>query len=250
MSGAANGRVTQPLCTSHPARSPVSRPRKSEPATPKAPQDKLIIFFRNEHVAVRNSEGTFFLCQVAQNVFKNTRKIKIRWLSPMDPDDKNCSTYTPDYYDITDFDCILTTVSLERIDRKTLRLRPEEETRINNILKRAMDVEKGVLSDNSNVNPDHPDGLDLSLYINEDQLKTRRKRSSPSKRKKKEESSGESGVESEDGSHDSEGEGEVSPRKAAKTPSRRKPRAGSKTPSTAKGNKASTPAAATKTKTR
>lgn len=50
--------------------------------------------------------------------------------------------------------------------------------------------------------------VDLSLYINEEQLKTRRKRSSPSKRKKKEESSGESGVESEDESHDSEGEGE------------------------------------------
>ena len=49
-------------------------------------------------------------------------------------------------------------MSLERIDRKTLRLRPEEETRINNILKRAMDVEKGVMSDNSSVNPDHPDG--------------------------------------------------------------------------------------------
>lgn len=48
--------------------------------------------------------------------------------------------------------------------------------------------------------------VDLSLYINEEQLKTRRKRSSPSKRKKKEESSGESGVESEDESHDSEGE--------------------------------------------
>lgn len=61
---------------------------------------------------------------------------------------------------MADFDCILTTVSLERIDRKTLRLRPEEETRINNILKRAMDMEKGVLSDNSSVNPDHPDGCE------------------------------------------------------------------------------------------
>lgn len=62
------------------------------------------------------------------------------------------------FHPFPDFDCILTTVSLERIDRKTLRLRPDDETRINNILKRVLDMEKGVLADDSNVNPDHPDG--------------------------------------------------------------------------------------------
>lgn len=56
-------------------------------------------------------------------------------------------------------------MSLERIDRKTLRLRPEEETRINNILKRAMDMEKGVLTDNSSVNPDHPDGREFCVSL-------------------------------------------------------------------------------------
>lgn len=217
----------------------LNRIRKTDSSTPKTPQDKLIVFFRNEHVAVRNSEGTFYLCQVAQNVFKNTRKIKIRWLSPEDSDNKNCNTYKPDYYDVTDFDCILTTVNLERIDRKTLQLKPEEETRINNILSRAMDLEKGVLIDKPDVDANHPDGLDLSLYTNEDQLKKRRKRNSSGKRKKKEESSGESGVESEEESDNSEGE--ESPKKIARTPARRNPRAGSKTP--AKG-KTSTPAPA------
>lgn len=57
-----------------------------------------------------------------------------------------------------DFDCILTTVDLERVDRSTLKLKPEEQSRINNILQRAMDLEKGVLGDKPNVDEDHPDG--------------------------------------------------------------------------------------------
>ncbi|KAK8723619.1 hypothetical protein OTU49_011466, partial [Cherax quadricarinatus] len=209
----------------------LNRVRKTDSSTTKSPQDKLIVFFRNEHVALRNSEGTFYLCQVAQNVFRNTRKIKIRWLSPEEPDNKSCNTYKPDYYDITDFDCILTTVSLERIDRYTLRLKPDEETRINNILKRAMDLEKGVVEDKQSVDPNHPDGLDLSLYTNEDQLKTRRKRSSTGKRKKKEESSGESGVESEEESDNSEAVAKVKGTRVSTPKSARKgtPKAAGKT---------------------
>lgn len=59
---------------------------------------------------------------------------------------------------ISDFDCILTTVSLERIDRTTLRLKADEELRVNNILKRAMDLERGVLTSKPTVAADHPDG--------------------------------------------------------------------------------------------
>ncbi|ROT79380.1 hypothetical protein C7M84_001899 [Penaeus vannamei] len=200
----------------------------------------------NEHVAVRNSEGTFYLCQVAQNVFKNTRKIKIRWLSPEDPDNKNCQVYKPDYYDITDFDCILTTVDLERVDRNTLKLKPEEQSRINNILQRAMDLELGVLGDKPSVDEDHPDGLDLSLYTDESQLKKRRKRAASNKKRKEESSSGESGVESEDDDESNKSDREEeSPKKVARTPARRNPRGGAKTP--AKG-KVATPASS-KTKT-
>ncbi|RXG68889.1 hypothetical protein Avbf_06797, partial [Armadillidium vulgare] len=114
----------------------LTRLTKSLISTPKTPQDKLVIFFKNEHVALRNAEGTFYLCQIVQNVYKSTRKIKIRWLSPLE-DKEECELYKPDYYDITDFDCILTSVALQKSDKR----------------------------------------MDLSLYNDESQLKKRKRRS-------------------------------------------------------------------------
>ena len=95
---------------------------------------------------------------MAQNVFKHSRKIRICWLSPCDPDNEECTQYKPDYYDKTDFDCILTSVQLSRVQKGIFSLPKEEKTRIMNILQRAMDLEKGVITGKPNVDEDHPDG--------------------------------------------------------------------------------------------
>ncbi|KAB0802237.1 hypothetical protein PPYR_04423 [Photinus pyralis] len=142
-------------------------------------EDKLIIFYKNEFLAVRNSEGGFYICQAVQNIYKSSPRIRIRWLS-QDKSDKE--VYTPDFYDNTDFDCILTNLNLSRAGKGKYRLPAAERIRTDSILKRALAVEKGDEKPTS-LTEEHPDGLDLSLYKEESQLKKRktvkRKASSP-----------------------------------------------------------------------
>ncbi|KAF5270413.1 hypothetical protein FQR65_LT05601 [Abscondita terminalis] len=133
-------------------------------------EDKLIIFYKNEFLAVRNSEGGFYICQAVQNIYKSSPRIRIRWLS-QDKNDKEL--YTPDFYDNTDFDCILTNLNLVRAGKGKYKLPPAEKIRTDSILKRALAVEKGDAKPTS-LTEEHPDGLDLSLYKEESQLKKRK----------------------------------------------------------------------------
>lgn len=66
--------------------------------TPKTPDDKLIVFYKNEFLAVRNAEGSFYVCQAMQNIYKSSKRIRIRWLSQ---DKTNGEIYSPDFYDFT-----------------------------------------------------------------------------------------------------------------------------------------------------
>ncbi|VEN45154.1 unnamed protein product [Callosobruchus maculatus] len=144
---------------------------KMTSATPRSrgTDDRLIYFYKNEFLAVRNSEGSFYICQAVQNVYKSSSKIKIRWLS-QDKDDASGELYTPDFYDLTDFDCILTSLELQRVEKGKFRLKPAEKERTDSILKRCLAVEKGEIVPPS-LSEEHPDGLDLSLYKDEEQLK-------------------------------------------------------------------------------
>lgn len=147
-----------------------------------ANDDKLIVFYRNEFLAVRNAEGSFYVCQAMQNVYKTSSRIRIRWLSQV----ANTDHYSPDFYDNTEFDCILTNLNLERIEKNKYRLPDIEAQRTQSILKRAIDVEKGIAPpEEATVTEEHPDGLDLSLYRNEEQLKKRKKSSRNRVNKKK-----------------------------------------------------------------
>ena len=56
-----------------------------------------------------------------------------------------------------DFDCILTSLSLQRLDKNKFNLSNEETLRTENILKRALDVEKGV-AEKPDLTEEHPDG--------------------------------------------------------------------------------------------
>ncbi|XP_013141643.1 PREDICTED: flocculation protein FLO11-like isoform X2 [Papilio polytes] len=153
-------------------------------STPTKPNDdKLIVFYKNEYLAVRNAEGGFYVCQAVQNVYRTTRKIKIRWLS-QDKTDPSGETYKPDFYDVTDMECVLTTLSLSRAPGGggAQLLKATEEARAKSILERAIKAEQSG-ANNLELTEEHPDGLDLSLYTDESQLeKARKRRSSKSSR--------------------------------------------------------------------
>ncbi|CAH0752366.1 unnamed protein product [Diatraea saccharalis] len=149
-------------------------------STPTKPNDdKLIVFYKNEYLAVRNAEGGFYVCQAVQNVYRNTRKIKIRWLS-QDKADPSGETYKPDFYDVTDMECVLTTLSLQRASGGAQVLKPAEQARAKSILDRALEAEQS--GGKIELTEEHPDGLDLSLYTDESQLekKSRKRNSSKS----------------------------------------------------------------------
>lgn len=55
-----------------------------------------------------------------------------------------------------DFECILTTVDLEKVGRDNFAMPQAELERVESILKRALDVEKG--SEQPAVTEEHPDG--------------------------------------------------------------------------------------------
>ncbi|XP_029346496.1 uncharacterized protein LOC100162126 [Acyrthosiphon pisum] len=134
-----------------------------KPVSSKINSDKLTVFYKNEFLAVRNEDGGFYLCQAMQNIHRASRRIRIRWLT-QHPNDE----FTPDFYDHTEFDCILTNITLKKIQKEQWKLPEKEKLRIENILKRSIDVEKG--SEKPSVTEEHPDGLDVSLFKDEAQL--------------------------------------------------------------------------------
>ncbi|KAL1491772.1 hypothetical protein ABEB36_012321 [Hypothenemus hampei] len=142
--------------------------------------EKLMVFYKNEFLAVRNADGGFYLCQAVQNIYKSSSKIKIRWLSQTKVEEKG-EIYTPDFYDLIDFDCILTNLSLSRAEKGKFRLPISEKTRTESILNRSLAAEKGEEISSPSLTEEHPDGLDLSLYREEDQLKKRKSRKRPRK---------------------------------------------------------------------
>lgn len=99
------------------------------------------------------------------NVYKSSPKIRIRWLNEKNEGKVNENggrIYNLDFYDNTDFECVLTTVELEKVDGKTYELPKEELIRIESILKKAIDVEKGILP-RPTVTEENPDGCKLIL---------------------------------------------------------------------------------------
>lgn len=85
-------------------------------------------------------------------------------------DESGFDIYTPDFYDTTDFECILTNLELEKLGKDRYGLPLDERTRTENILQRALAVERGVV-DKLELTEEHPDGLDVSLFHDESQLK-------------------------------------------------------------------------------
>jgi hypothetical protein len=57
----------------------------------------------------------------------------------------------------SEFDCILTNLELKKLDKNKYQLPEEEQERTQSILKRALDVEKGV-AETPPITEEHPDG--------------------------------------------------------------------------------------------
>lgn len=149
---------------------------------------------RGEHLAVRNAEGSFYVCQAQQNIYKTSKKITIQWFGLATEDNPTKDRYVPEYYDKTgkiqlwffplhssrsnvvsdclvDFETILTSVELKKApesadtvssekksSKKRMFILSEQELeRIQRLLKRSVDKESGKLDD-MELSEDNPDG--------------------------------------------------------------------------------------------
>ncbi|XP_053203466.1 uncharacterized abhydrolase domain-containing protein DDB_G0269086-like [Panonychus citri] len=126
--------------------------------------DKIVIFGKGDFLAVRNDEGTFYVCRTAQNVYKSSRRFKIQWLN----DEKEPGIYVPDFYDQTNFECVLTNLTMDRKDKNRFKLPVEERKRTMNILERAINVEKG-LTEVPDPRKVVSDGVDVSIVGKEEE---------------------------------------------------------------------------------
>ena len=50
---------------------------------------------------MRNAEGSFYLCQTLQQIYKTSKKIRIQWLSEKPESNPKKDIYIPEYYDRT-----------------------------------------------------------------------------------------------------------------------------------------------------
>eukprot|EP00095_Tigriopus_kingsejongensis_P003980 maker-scaffold141_size315519-snap-gene-0.12 protein:Tk03980 transcript:maker-scaffold141_size315519-snap-gene-0.12-mRNA-1 annotation:"glutamic acid-rich protein" len=161
------------------APSPAEKKKKKPEVDDKAP-----VFFKGEHLAVRNAEGSFFICQTMQNIYKTSKKITIQWLGEVSDNNPKLDVYAAEYYDKTEFETILTSVEMKKEDRKRFRLPQAELDRILRLLQRSVDKEAGKL-EGPDLSEDNPDGLDISMYKDEDQLKEIEKKKKKKQGKKK-----------------------------------------------------------------
>ncbi|XP_052767208.1 poly [ADP-ribose] polymerase tankyrase-like isoform X2 [Mya arenaria] len=109
------------------------------PSTSKQKETLEMLHKKGSFLGVRGEEGTFYLCKTIQNVFTNTRKFKIQWLDLDQPPD----VYKLDFVDTTDADCILTNVKMDRVEKDTYKLPIKEQTRVEEILRKALLKERG-----------------------------------------------------------------------------------------------------------
>ena len=138
--------------------------------------------FRGEHLAVRNDEGSYYLCLACQNIYRHSKKIKIQWLGLATENNPEKNIYIPEYYDttgelnfeslkskfykyeaflryISEFETILTSLEIKRVEKKKYQLDNAEQQRIEKILQKAVDKETGKLSDNDDsLTEDNPEG--------------------------------------------------------------------------------------------
>ena len=78
------------------------------------------IYYRDEYLAVRNDEGSFYLCKAMQNIYIGSRNITIQWLSNEEhiippKDNPKHDIYAPDFYDKTGWEVSLVSACYQLI---------------------------------------------------------------------------------------------------------------------------------------
>ena len=102
-------------------------------------------FTKNEFLAIRCEEG-FWICRILQNVYKKPRNIKIQWLDDQQVSDRKSykNIFSPSFKDVIEFDTILSSVNLKRLNNKSYQLHNIEKIRIQRILQQSTAKENGI----------------------------------------------------------------------------------------------------------
>ncbi|XP_029642629.1 poly [ADP-ribose] polymerase tankyrase isoform X2 [Octopus sinensis] len=108
---------------------------------PKIPtEEKILLFKKGSFLAVRNSEGTFYVCKAQQIVYRSSKRFRIQWLNVDQPPD----VYKLDYLDTTEIECVLCDVKMDRVEKDTYRLPSSQKRRAEQALKKVLNLERGL----------------------------------------------------------------------------------------------------------
>ncbi|GAB1609603.1 poly [ADP-ribose] polymerase tankyrase-like isoform X2 [Argonauta hians] len=108
---------------------------------PKIPtEEKILLFKKGSFLAVRNSEGTFYVCKAQQIVYRSSKRFRIQWLNLDQPPD----VYKLDYLDTTEIECVLCDVKMDRVEKDTYRLPLSQQRHAEQALKKVLNLERGL----------------------------------------------------------------------------------------------------------
>lgn len=126
--------------------------QKSSSESEKEEKSRPILYENRSFVTCRSPSDSFFLCQILQNVYNDTKKIRIRWCSAADEKgdeaeiDEN-TRFRFDFEDTLDPQAILTAIpDVIRHADKTLSLRKKDIFETNRLLEKSIKGES-MLSD-------------------------------------------------------------------------------------------------------
>jgi hypothetical protein len=102
---------------------------------------RVILFKSHSYLAVRNDEGTFFLCLALTNIFEHSKQSKIQWLE--DIDEKTYKLGTVDWLDPLSIIC---KVHMKRVGESRLEIDAADLKRVKELLAKAIE-EGGIEGD-------------------------------------------------------------------------------------------------------
>ncbi|CAH1779903.1 unnamed protein product [Owenia fusiformis] len=113
----------------------IKRVRSYHESSDTEEEEKVMVAKRGTFLAVRNEEGTFYLCQTQQDVYINKKPFRIQWLDNTETGDSNI--YKKESFDTTQLHCVITKVVVEKIGKEEYRLPKAEVNRTTDLLNKA-----------------------------------------------------------------------------------------------------------------
>ncbi|CAF0899034.1 unnamed protein product [Didymodactylos carnosus] len=117
---------------------------------------KPVIYRAKTYVTCRSPDDSFFVCQVLHNVYRDTKKIKILWLSSVGGDNQDNQSinentrFKLDFVDWLDPHTVLTgIVKVKRHNDRTISLRKEDIAETKRLLQKSINGEPLSSSDDS-----------------------------------------------------------------------------------------------------